>query len=86
MMIDDIRLGAIELGRTKIRLAAGAANGRLLAETSFATGAPADAFARARAWFAQQGVAAIGVGAFGPIGLAPHADGFGCIGNTPKPG
>lgn len=80
-------LGGIELGGTKIRVARGRADGGIVDTLAFPTGAPDDAFERIRAWFADgPAIAAIGVGAFGPIVVDARDADHGRLIGTPKPG
>ena len=79
-------LGAIELGGTKIKVASGTRDGKIIAELAFPTAQPGAAFAEIGRFFEANPVAAIGIGAFGPITLSPRSVRYGRIGNTPKPG
>jgi fructokinase len=83
--------GAIEAGGTQFACAIGDAAGNLLAEERLPTQDPVTtlnavcAFLRSRApEFGR--LAAIGVGAFGPVILDTASRQYGFIGNTPKPG
>ena len=84
-MADDV-LGAIELGGTKIKVATGTSDGKIINEATWPTVGPDAAFGLIRQFFDDHPVAAIGVGAFGPITLSPRSLRFGRIGNTPKRG
>ncbi|MBC7505674.1 MAG: ROK family protein [Sandarakinorhabdus sp.] len=79
-------LGAVELGGTKIKLATGTRDGRIVSEKTFATAGPDAAFETILQYFTANPVAAIGVGAFGPITVARQSPRYGQIGRTPKPG
>lgn len=80
--------GGIEAGGSKWLCAVGTGPDDLRAERRFATTTPVDTIARTVAFFApyQGGLAALGIGSFGP--LDPHQDSptFGYITSTPKPG
>jgi fructokinase len=79
--------GAIELGGTKIIVAMGTADGRLLESRRLETAAPEANLRDILAFFASHPTpAALGVAAFGPIGIAPGARDYGRLGATPKPG
>lgn len=81
------RVGGVEMGGTKIRVARGTAAGAIEECETFPTAGPEESLARIRAFFAAgPPVAAIGVGAFGPVGVNPDGAGFGRMGATPKPG
>ena len=78
--------GGIEAGGTKFVCAVGTTPNDLR-ETRFSTTTPAETIARAVEFFrAQPPVAAIGIGAFGPIDPNPNSPTFGFITTTPKPG
>lgn len=80
--------GGIEAGGTKFVCGVGTADGELLATTQFPTTTPQETLGRAMAFFRQQPepVAALGVGAFGPVDPNPTSSTFGQITTTPKPG
>lgn len=81
------RIGAVELGGTKVNVAVGTPDGELLAQERIPTGAPAETLPAVLAWFAAQPpVAAFGIGSFGPVDIDPASPGFGRIMRTPKPG
>lgn len=87
-MPDPAYHGAIELGGTKIVLAVGQADGRILQRTSVATVDPAAVMPQIGEFFRNCGhrLAGIGVGAFGPIVLDPAAPNYGHLLQTNKPG
>jgi fructokinase len=82
--------GGIEAGGTKFICAVGTGPEDLSAVTSFPTTAPSETLARAIAFFREQAqtcsLAAIGIGAFGPVDPNPCSPTFGYITTTPKPG
>ena len=82
--------GGIEAGGTKWVCAIGGGADAIIAETRFPTTTPTETLARAIAFFhghQHQGrIAAIGVGAFGPVDLDPRSPTYGYITSTPKPG
>jgi fructokinase len=79
--------GGIEAGGTKWVCAVGSGPDDLHATETFATGAPEETLARAAAFFRRHGpVAALGIGSFGPVDLAPGSPTWGRVTTTPKPG
>jgi fructokinase len=77
--------GAIEGGGTKFvcGLGTGPAD---LRTTSFPTTTPAETIARAITFLKADGLAAVGVGSFGPVDLDPASPRYGFITSTPKEG
>ena len=76
--------GAIEAGGTKMVCAVATADGRLLAEATFATKEPAETTRELVAFFQGKGIKALGIGAFGPVDLNPASPTYGHILDTPK--
>jgi fructokinase len=78
--------GGIEAGGTKFVCAVGTGPGDLRARTSFPTATPDETIAHAIDFFKQQPemVAAIGIGAFGPVDPNPASPTYGYITSTPK--
>ena len=89
-MVEEIgaagRLGTLEAGGTKMVLAVGTAEGKILEREEIPTTAPEEVVPRMIEWFSERGISALGVGAFGPTGVNPHSEDFGYVLNTPKPG
>ena len=80
------RYGGIEAGGTKFICAVGTGPDDLRT-TQFATTTPDETIARAVDFFAaQEHLAAVGIGSFGPVDPAPTSETFGYITTTPKPG
>jgi fructokinase len=80
-------VGGVELGGTKIRVARGTAEGRIAHSDTFATAAPEESFARILGYFRDgPPIAAIGVGAFGPVAIGRGDPDYGRLRGTPKPG
>src|SRR5450756_1749951 len=81
--------GGIEAGGTKFVCAVGTGPDDLQT-TQFPTTTPAETIGRAIAFFkahaAQDRLAAVGIGTFGPIDPNPASPTFGYITTTPKPG
>lgn len=84
-------LGGIEAGGTKFVCAVGPAPDDIRATTQIPTTTPSETLGAVRQFFAAQQqahgpLAAIGVGAFGPVDLHPASPTFGHITATPKAG
>lgn len=80
-------IAGIELGGGKTVVATGTAGGEIHEEHRFPTTTPAETFGRAMDWLAERGVPeAIGVAAFGPVGVVPGRANYGLMLPTPKPG
>jgi fructokinase len=78
----------IEAGGTKFIRGVGTCPDDLTV-ISFPTESPTETIGKAVRFSRQKakdGLAAIGIGSFGPIDCDPHSDGYGYIINTPKPG
>jgi fructokinase len=82
--------GGIEAGGTKWVCAIGSGPEEIIAKTRFPTTTPTETLARAIAFFRDHQhvgpLAAIGVGAFGPVDLNPRSATYGYITSTPKQG
>lgn len=80
-------VGGVELGGTKVQCAVGTGPGDVRAERTIATTSPEETLAGVIDFLAAHGpLAAVGVGAFGPLDLDPGSPAFGRITRTPKPG
>lgn len=80
----------IEAGGTKFVCAVGSSPQDIRAEARFPTTTPAETLARTAAFFKEQQaqwgrLAALGIGAFGPVDLNPASKTYGYITTTPKP-
>ncbi|MGH2544875.1 MAG: ROK family protein, partial [Ardenticatenaceae bacterium] len=79
--------GGIELGGTKTLCVAAHAPGEVQAEVRFPTTTPEETLGQAIAFLREQGpLAAVGIGAFGPVDLHRASPTYGSITSTPKPG
>ncbi len=81
--------GGIEAGGAHFVCAIGSGPDRLDAETSFSTTTPEETLARAVDFFRKSGgsgLAAVGIGSFGALDLAPSSPTYGRVTSTPKPG
>lgn len=80
-------IAGIELGGTKTVVATGTPDGEVHEEWRFPTTLPEETFRKACEWLAERGLPeAIGVAAFGPIGIVPGRAEYGKLLATPKPG
>lgn len=80
-------IGGIELGGTKTVVAVGEPDGTLREEHRYPTTTPEETLGTAARWLAERGpVAALGIGAFGPVDIRPASPTHGRMLNTPKPG
>jgi fructokinase len=79
--------GGIELGGTKVNVAIGDIAGTILTRAQIPTRGPTETLADIADFFANQAaVAAVGVGAFGPVIIDPKHEAYGHLSATPKPG
>jgi fructokinase len=80
-------IAGIELGGTKTVVAIGSSSGRVIEEFRFPTTLPGDTLGIAIAWLRERGRPdAIGVAAFGPLGIVATRKNYGCILETTKAG
>lgn len=80
-------IAGIELGGTKTVVAVGTAQGKIIEEFRFPTKDPVETFSAATQWLMERGTpSAIGVGAFGPVGIVPKTLNYGRMLATPKKG
>lgn len=82
-------LVGVELGGTKVVVGTSTVAGRLDDRVRIATTSPDETLAAVKdaiSWSAVEGVAAIGIGAFGPLDLRKSSDSYGEVVSTPKPG
>jgi fructokinase len=80
-------IAGIELGGTKTVVAVGTAAGKILEEHRFSTTDPVETLTFAINWLEQRGKPdAIGIAAFGPVGIVPKRENYGRILATTKKG
>jgi fructokinase len=84
-------LAAIELGGTKVNVAVGRQGEAFLARARIPTGEPGATLGSVRDFFAEQTtrlgpIAALGIGAFGPVVINPRDPAYGRLLPNPKPG
>lgn len=87
----ELLIGSIELGGTKTVVAVARDPARILRRATIATRDPRATLGEAAAFFAKARaelgpLAALGIGAFGPITVRREADRWGIVGSTTKPG
>jgi len=82
--------GGIEAGGTKFVCLVGTGPDEILGEVRIPTTTPEETFQRTLNFFepyvGKGELAAVGIGAFGPLDLDPHSPTYGYITTTPKPG
>ena len=76
--------GALEAGGTKMVLSVLDENGSMLERESIPTEKPETTMPPMLDFFAKKGIAALGVGSFGPLDLNPASPTYGSITATPK--
>ncbi len=78
-------IAGIELGGSKTVVAIGSGQGTIIAQHRFPTHGPVETLSTAVAWLKARGTpAALGIAAFGPVGIVPSSPHYGRILNTPK--
>ncbi|MDR1600259.1 MAG: ROK family protein [Oscillospiraceae bacterium] len=77
-------LGALEGGGTKMVCAIGYDDGTILKRESIPTSTPEETLPKLARFFQKEGVAALGIGSFGPVDLREDSDTYGYITATPK--
>ena len=77
-------IGALEAGGTKMVCALGKEDGTIMEQISIPTTTPEETIPKITAYFKDKGIEALGVGAFGPVGVDPKSDNYGYILETPK--
>ena len=78
--------GSLEAGGTKMVLSVGNEDNELLEQASIPTETPEKTIPAMIGWFRDKGIAALGIGTFGPVDLDPDSPTYGWITKTPKPG
>lgn len=81
-----MKIGAIEAGGTKIVCGIGNEQGKIEDSIQFPTEQPRPTMEKIVEFFRDKEVAAIGIGAFGPIDLNKQSPQYGFVTTTPKPG
>lgn len=76
--------GALEAGGTKMVCAIGNENGEILDRVSIPTQTPETTMPKMAEYFSGKGIAALGIGCFGPIDLNRKSPTYGYITTTPK--
>ena len=87
MKSPQVLVGAIEAGGTKFVCAVGTGPDDVRAQERFDTTLPVETIAKCLAFLQRfDGLAAVGIAAFGPLDLQPASATYGCITSTPKTG
>lgn len=79
-----MKFGALEAGGTKMVCAVGTEDGKLLDQISIPTENPETTMPRLFGYFRDKGIAALGIGCFGPVDLDQRSKTYGHILMTPK--
>lgn len=79
-----MKFGALEAGGTKMVCAVGTEDGKLLDQISIPTEIPEATMPRLFGYFRDKGIAALGIGCFGPVDLDQRSKTYGHILMTPK--
>ena len=83
----QVLVGAVEAGGTKFVCAVGTGPDDVRAQERFDTTLPVETIAQCLAFLQRfDGLAAVGIAAFGPLDLQPGSATYGCITSTPKTG
>jgi fructokinase len=90
-LVKPVRLGAVEVGGTKVLCLVGSDPDHIVAQDRIPTGKPAETLAQVLAFFQQEvssggPLAAIGIASFGPLELRRSHPRYGFITSSPKPG
>lgn len=83
-MLENVLLGGLEAGGTKMVCAIGRPDGTIVETAKFPTTVPKETVKLCGEWFAARGITALGIGAFGPTCVDPASPRFGRILETPK--
>lgn len=76
--------GALEAGGTKMVVAIGDENGKILDQQSIPTTTPEETIPKIVDYFRDKEIVALGIGAFGPVDVVKTSVTYGYILNTPK--
>ncbi len=79
-----MRYGALEAGGTKMIVAIGDENGKILERATFPTLTPAETMPKMIEFFEGKGIESLGIACFGPIDLNKNSKTYGYINSTPK--
>ena len=77
-------IGALEAGGTKMVCALGKEDGSIIDQISIPTTTPEETIPKIIEYFKDKGIEALGIGAFGPVGVDPASENYGYILETPK--
>ena len=79
-----MRYGALEAGGTKMIVAIGDENGKILERASFLTLTPSETMPKMIDFFKGKDIVSLGIACFGPIDLSKESKTYGYITSTPK--
>ena len=79
-----MRIGALEAGGTKMVCAVGYEEGTIIEQKSIPTTTPEETIPKIIEYFKDKDIAALGIGAFGPVDVNPQSETYGRILETPK--
>ena len=79
-----MRYGALEAGGTKMIVAIGDENGKILERASFPTLTPSETMPKMIDFFKDKEIVSLGIACFGPIDLNKESKTYGYITSTPK--
>ena len=79
-----MRYGALEAGGTKMIVAIGDENGKILEKASFPTLTPSETMPKMIDFFKDKEIVSLGIACFGPIDLNKKSKTYGYITSTPK--
>lgn len=77
-------IGALEAGGTKMVCALGKEDGSIIDQVSIPTTTPEETIPKIISYFKDKDIRALGIGAFGPVGVDPAAESYGHILESPK--
>ena len=72
-------IGALEAGGTKMVCALGKEDGSIIDQISIPTTTPEETIPKIIEYFKDKGIEALGIGAFGPVGVDPASENYGYI-------
>lgn len=82
--MDNVLLGALEAGGTKMVCATGYADGTIVEYISMPTATPQENIPQIVNWFKDKNISALGIGTFGPAVVNPNSPKYGQILDSPK--
>lgn len=86
MTQEEILIGSIEAGGTKMICAVGTIEGKIIEEVQFPTLTPPESIPKMLEFFKKFPIKALGIATFGPVVLDKNAPNYGCLTTKIKPG